>query len=92
MARILRGPLIGLAALALAGCAPGAAPTAALPSLTPGQRAQLFCVVSAEGVVIAEAVTKGGAQATAESAGALQPVACDAAVKVGQALTPAAKP
>ena len=34
---------------------------AACQSLTPAQQAALFCVVSADGVVIAQAATKGGA-------------------------------
>ena len=77
---ILLGPLIAAGALALAGCnTPG--------GLTPAESATLFCVVSADGVVVAQAVTKGGAQATAQKLGAAQPVACSTATAVGQALT-----
>lgn len=75
--------LLALAGLGLAGC----------QSLTPAQDAALFCVVSADGVVIGQAVTKGGAQATAQKLGAAQPIACDTAVRIGQVLAPpTAKP
>lgn len=70
--------LLGLG-LGLAGC----------QSLTPAQQAALFCVVSADGVVIATATAQNDAKTLTKLSrvGPAQAVACDAATKVGAALT-----
>ncbi len=78
--------IIASPALALAGC------NAA--TLTPQQQAaytRAFCVLSADGAVLAVSLTKGGAQATAQHLAAAQPVACDAATLLGQVVATPAK-
>ena len=54
------------------------------------QQAQIattaFCVLSKDGTVAAVSLTKGGANATAKTLDADQPVACATATVVGQAL------
>ena len=69
--------ILAALAVSLAGC----------QSITPQQAAiysQAFCVLSADGAVLAVALTKGGAQATATKLAAAQPVACSTATVVGQ--------
>jgi len=76
--------VLATAGLALAGC----------QTLTPDQAAlyaKAFCVVSADGAVLAVSITKGGAQDTARKIADAQPVVCDAATKLGTVLTVPAK-
>ena len=47
---------------------------------------QAFCVLSADGAVLAVALTKGGAEATAQKLATAQPVACSTATVVGQVI------
>lgn len=53
-------------------------------SLTPAQKAQLFCVLAADGTAIAVSSTKGGANATATTVQGASVTACNAATQVGQ--------
>jgi hypothetical protein len=79
MKAILLGPVCALVALAVVGCNSSS-------QIDPRTAAAVFCVLSADGVVIAQATTKGGAQASAQKAGAAQPILCDAAVQIGASL------
>jgi len=81
----VRAPLVlgAVLAIGLAGC------NTPFGQMTPQQAAaysQAFCVLSADGAVLAVASTKGGAQATAQKIAAAQPVACDVATQVGTVL------
>lgn len=69
--------LLGLAMLPLTGCQ-------TFNSLTSAQKAQVFCVLAADGTAIAVSSTKGGAAATAASVQASSVTACSAATQVGQ--------
>ncbi len=79
MIRIAILAIFAILAASLAGC----------NTLTPQQAAtyaQAFCVLSADGAVLAVSLTKGGAQATAAKLAAAQPVACASATTLGQVI------
>ncbi len=79
---MIRTAILAALALSLAGC----------NTLTQSQSAayaQAFCVLSADGAVLAVSLTKGGAQATATKISAAQPVVCDAATRLGAVIATA---
>ena len=79
---MIRTAILAALALSLAGCANITQQQAAV-------YAQAFCVVSSDGAVLAVALTKGGAQATAKNLSAQQPVVCDAATRLGAVIATA---
>lgn len=66
--------LLGLMALSLSAC------------MTTQQGAELFCVVSQDGVVLATDLTSGGAHDTATKPANAQPVACAMGTSIGTIL------